>query len=596
MDLTKLSDADLLALHKGDLQSISDEGLGLLKEPAAQPQISDENAFMQAARGFSQRGKEAAVGLAELTGLVPESVSQNVNAEREWVKQRPMAQIGSTAADIAMTAPVALANPALASTVSGGGLLGAGYGYATTPGNVNERVLSGAKEMAGGVAGGIAGKALPYSATVVNRLTAPFREGGRQEIMSRMLRNVVGESAPSVATRLENANQLIKGSSSTTGSLPTAAEAGQSGGLSALQRWAEQANPEQYAFRKAQNAAARKSALSKIAGDEIAMETAKAIRRAETAPLYESAKSEFVPVDDELRGLLKRPSMSKALGYAEDIAAEQGAPISQAMKEQILAGDKTGQISGEALHWLKIGLDAMKNDPKNPLTKVQQNALSGTIDAFENWRGANIPTYAEAQEAYSKLSRPISQMQIGRELEKKLIPALSEGTALTRENANQFAQALREGNITARKATGFKGATLENTMTPEQLNVLQNIQSDLARKASAEELGRGIGSNTFQNLAMQDLAQAAGYPGAMIARGVNRIPLVGEILTDLAEKGVESKNQLMKNELADILLDPKRTSELLRKPESEISKYFKSNKYGVVPAVVGSAIANKLGE
>ena len=129
MDLTKLSDADLLALHKGDLQSISDEGLSVLSSPATKPQMSDENALMQAVRGFSQRGKEAAVGLAELTGLVPESVSQNVRAEREWVKQRPMAQIGSTAADIAMTAPVALTNPALASTVSGGALLGAGYGY-----------------------------------------------------------------------------------------------------------------------------------------------------------------------------------------------------------------------------------------------------------------------------------------------------------------------------------------------------------------------------------------------------------------------------------------------------------------------------------
>ena len=586
MDLTKLSDDDLLALHKGDLQSISDEGLSVLSSPATKPQMSDENALMQAVRGFSQRGKEAAVGLAELTGLVPESVSQNVRAEREWVKQRPMAQIGSTAADIAMTAPVALANPALASTVSGGALLGAGYGYGTTPGNVNERVLSGTKEMAGGAAGGAIGKAIPYAGTVINRMTAPFREGGREEILARLLKSSIGDNAPSVATRLEESSQLVKGS------LPTAAEAGQSGGLSAIQRWAEQANPEQYAFRSAQNAAARKSALNKIAGNEMAMEVAKNIRRAETSPLYEAAKSEFVPVDTELRALLKRPSMSKALGYAEDIAAEQGTPISQAMKEQILAGDETGQISGEALHWLKIGLDAMKNDPKNPLTKVQQNALGGTIDAFENWRGVNMPTYAEAQEAYAKLSKPVSQMQIGRELEKKLTPALAEGTALTRENANQFAQALREGDITARKATGFKGATLENTMTPEQLNVLQNIQSDLARKASAQELGRGVGSNTFQNIAMQDLAQAAGYPGAMLARGVNRIPLIGELLTDVAEAGVKGKEQIMKNQLADILLDPKKTAELLRKPEGRAALIFANKQLGILPGVAGASLSN----
>ena len=552
--------------------------------------MSDENPLMQAVRGFSQRGKEAAVGLAELTGLVPESVSQNVRAEREWVKQRPMAQIGSTAADIAMTTPVALANPVAASTLAGGGAMGGVYGYATTPGNLNERIKSGSQEMIGGLAGSAIGKVLPYGATVINRMTAPFREEGRQDIMARMLRNVAGENAPSISNRMENAEELVKGSQ------PTAAEAAQSGGISALQRWAEQANPEQYAFRRAQNALSRKSELGALAGNETAMESAKNIRSTQSTPLYDIAKSELAPVDQELMGLLKRPSMSKALGYAEEIAAEQGNPISQAMKEQILAGDKTGKISGEALHWLKIGLDAMKSDPKNPLTKVQQNALNGTIDAFENWRGVNIPSYAEAQSTYRDLSKPIAAMQIGRELEKKLTPALAEGTVLTRENANQFAQALREGDITAKKATGYKGATLEGSISPEQFQSLQNIHNDLARKASADELGRGIGSNSFQNLAMQDLAQSAGYPGAMLARGVNKIPLVGEILTDLAEKGVESKNQLMKNELADILLDPKRAAELLRRPESQVSKFFKNQKYGVAPAVVGSAIANNLGE
>ena len=50
MDLTKLSDADLLALHKGDLQSISDEGLSVLSSPATKPQMSDENALMQIGR------------------------------------------------------------------------------------------------------------------------------------------------------------------------------------------------------------------------------------------------------------------------------------------------------------------------------------------------------------------------------------------------------------------------------------------------------------------------------------------------------------------------------------------------------------------
>lgn len=590
MDLTKLSDEDLLALHKGDLRSVSDAGLAMLAGGQPIAKMSDENPLTQAFRGFSQRGKEAAVGLAELTGLVPESVSQNVKAEREWVRQRPMAQIGSIAADIAMTAPAALANPAMAATLSGGGALGGVYGYATQPGNLNQRILEGSKGMAGGLAGAAIGKALPYAATVANRMTAPFREEGRQQILSRLLKSTVGPNAESIAARMSESLPYVQGS------LPTAAEAAQSGGISALQRWAEQANPEQYAFRRAQNMSARKKALSGIAGDDLMMDTAKGIRASETSPLYEAAKQQFVPVDEELRGLLKRPSMSKALGYAEEIAAEQGKPISQAMKEQIMAGDETGQISGEALHWLKIGLDAMRNDPKNPMSGAQQNALKSTISKFEDWRAANLPVYAEAQAKYSELSRPISQMQIGQELSKKLTPALAENTALSRETANAFAQALREADLTARKATGFKGATFENTMTPEQIETLKRIQLDLARKASADELGRGIGSNTFQNIAMQDLAQVAGYPGALIARGVNRIPLIGELVTDLAKSGVKGQEELMRNELSDVLLDPKRAAELLRLPESTLSKFFKNKQYGTAPAVIGSALANNMGD
>lgn len=565
------------------------------------PSMSGESPTGQFLRGFSQKGKEAAVGLAELTNLVPESVSQQVRAEREWVKQRPMAQAGSVVADIAMTLPVAMVNPALASSILGSAALAGTQAYLTTPGNINERNLAGATGMAGGALGaglgGAVAKGAEYGLNVADKLTAPFRQEGRNQIMARLLKRSVEmpenmggiDNAEVIASRLLSRGPLVAGSK------PTAAEVGQSGGLSAIQRWAEQASPEAYAFRKAENALARENEISKIAGNEATMARAKDVRRLMTKPMYEQATSQTVPIDKKLIDLLNRPSMKDALGYAERISAEEGQPISQAMKEEILSGKANGFISGKALDTLKKGLDAMRSDPKNPLGKIESNALKNTIDSFEAWRETNIPDYARAQSAYAEQSKPINMMQVGQSLKDKLIPALAENTVLTRERANAFADALRAGDIVAKKATGLKNATMKSTIGPQNMATLEAIRQDLARKASSEELGRGVGSNTFQNFAMQDLAQSAGYPGALLARGVNKIPLVGELLTDIAEGGVKGKEALMRAELADILLDPKRTAELLRHPEAfkgalDLSGLTRSS------ALFGGAVGKQIGE
>jgi hypothetical protein len=39
----------------------------------------------------------------------------------------------------------------------------------------------------------------------------------------------------------------------------------------------------------------------------------------------------------------------------------------------------------------------LRDEAKTSLSKAQQNALKGTVNAFEEWRGQNIPKYAEAQ-------------------------------------------------------------------------------------------------------------------------------------------------------------------------------------------------------
>ena len=127
-----------------------------------------------------------------------------------------------------------------------------------------------------------------------------------------------------------------------------------------------------------------------------------------------------VPVDESLRELFKRPSMRNALSQAQTIAAEQGTPIPADLIKAIETGEVPAEISGQGLHWLKIGLDSLRDEAKTSLSKAQQNALKGTVNAFEEWRGANIPKYAEAQAAFRDLSKPISRMDIGQSLYEKL--------------------------------------------------------------------------------------------------------------------------------------------------------------------------------
>lgn len=152
MDLTKLSDADLLALHKGDLQSISNEGLQHLYQSQAptetapttpQEQPEQESALMQGLRGFSARGNQA------MAALNPWADKAKVAAEQEWVKQHPAAQIGSGIADIAMTAPAgglaaaparALASGAISASTQDGDLAERikNFGYDTLGAGIGE--------------------------------------------------------------------------------------------------------------------------------------------------------------------------------------------------------------------------------------------------------------------------------------------------------------------------------------------------------------------------------------------------------------------------------------------------------------------------
>lgn len=404
-------------------------------------------------------------------------------------------------------------------------------------GTVNERLQRGALGAAAGATVPLAGAAWKTGKS----LAEPIYDGGRRAIAARTLNRVAGDEAAQVAARLKAAQPVLPGS------MPTAAQVARNGGIAALERSATQSNPTPFTTRAMEQASARLDALRGVAGDDAAMAAAEAARKAASKALYEQADMAVAPVDNFFKGLMTRPQFAEAVKRAEVLAKNEGIA-------DIFFRGKNGQpeaLLGQGAHYIKKALDeAGEFGATSYSGKAGASAAGKTQAQFLGWLDKSVPEYGAAKATFAQMSEPINQMQIGRELLDKLQPALSDFGALGKETSANYARALRNAGQTAKNATGQSGATLRNTLTADQFGAVEGIARDLARKVNAESLGRGSGSNTFQNLAMQNIAEQSGMP--RIAGGLLSLPGVNRA-TNWLYRDADEKVQGL---LADALLNP----------------------------------------
>lgn len=221
------------------------------------------------------------------------------------------------------------------------------------------------------------------------------------------------------------------------------------------------------------------------------------------------------------------------------------------------SGAKLGHYTKKALDdKISAAVRADKDQEAHALMSVR-DALLGTLEHPDF-----APAYGAAREKFAELSRPINQMDIGQRLLDTLQPALADHGA-PRQAAGAYAKALRDGDATARRATGFPGARMDAVMDPAQLQTLQDIAQELGRSARASEIGSGRGSPTAQNLISQDMLRNVlgpmGLPG-------------GWADTDLLRSAMrpisfayKMPEQSIMNLLGDAALDPKLAKELADK-------------------------------
>lgn len=383
----------------------------------------------------------------------------------------------------------------------------------------------------------------------------PLYAAGRNRIAGRTLNRLAGDDAANVIQRLQGAQPLVPGS------MPTAGQVAENGGVAALERSAAAANPSDYTARFMEQSSARLNALRGIAGDDATMAAAVSARDAASKPLYAAADSGIAPIDRFFKGLEMRPQFKAAVARAKELAEDKGLT-------DIFFRDNNGKpvaLIGEGAHFIKKALDeAGEYGSKSYTGKSAANAANQTNELFQDWLAKSIPEYLAGKAAFAAGSKPINQMQVGQALMDKASPALADYGALGRETGATFANALRNGDQVAARATGFSGSTMKDVLDPSQFGMVENIARDLARKANAQDLGRGAGSDTFQKLSMSNIAEQSGMPKAV--GGLLDLPVVSRA-TKWVYRDSDEKMQKM---LADIMLDPKKAADVMKGAQSTI--------------------------
>ena len=531
----------------------------------------DMGGFQRFAAGAGKAGYDIARGVGQFAGIVPQS-SVDESRKLDAPLMNTGAGVAGNIAGNALIAAPAMAIPGV-NTLVGGAALGAGMGALQPTAEGESRLLN----MGVGAVGGTAAPALGSALRTGKALAEPLYQSGRNTIVGRTLNRVAGENAPAIQQRFASALELVPGSK------PTAAEVAESGGVAALQRSASASNPEAYAHRGMEQAAARVQALRDIAGDSNQQAQMKGVRGLMSEQLYKEAGEEGVDASlakamkPQIDNLLQRPAMKQAVARAKQIFGEETVTL-----------DKAGSVRG--LQLTKQALDdiiekaggAGSSIGKNEFRALQQTR-SDLISTLQDLS----PKLRQADTAYASWSKPINEMQVGQELLNRLEPALSDHGALAKETGARFAQAIRNAPATMRSATGRRYSELSDVLTEPSLQKVENVAKDLARKANAQDLGRGVGSDTAQKLSMANIAEQSGMP--RLINWASNLPVVSRGLNWVAR---ESDDKI-KAQLAQALLDPQRSAQLMAaaRGNPQMAKALRAAQATLIPLTSGGAIS-----
>lgn len=351
------------------------------------------------------------------------------------------------------------------------------------------------------------------------------------------------EDAAKAAQNIRSAPKYVEGS------LPTTAQVA---GLPALVQTEKAAlnRPTlrtEFENRQSSNNRARWDGLNRVAGNELDLKNAIANRDTSVSALYNTAKQQAFPIDENISGLMNTPFMQTAISRAEKLAANNRSAgiFSSVQRDPVLIGSISGgyrsapssierempsiginsynpfsgltgntptqvrsvsirsnpnsheinqkELSGYGAHHIKMALDDMLGEQAvNGIRGAENRALRDVRDAYMTWLEGRSPEYLKARQTYRELSPQINGMQAAQGMVGDLggtgRPLDSSGT-LTTFTPQQYWGSLKR----AKQGLDFG-------MHPNQENALEAIGKDLQRTTISNSIRTG-GSDTAYNLA-----------------------------------------------------------------------------------------------
>ena len=434
----------------------------------------------------------------------------------------------------------------LAGRVGSEVLSGGALGYGMTPGSQEERLKEGAINAGMGLGMPIVGGAINKAYQGTKAMLEPLYEQGQNAIIGRALRQFSGGQSDEAIKNLLASTPTVKGS------LPTVGQASGVPSLAATERALQSASPEatnMLANRQTQNALARTNALENIATPS-RIEKYTDLRAKLGEDLYEPALqkgmdfSSLTPhMQQQIEGLVKAPAIKNAMEKARTNALNRNVDI----------GNPAGSLRG--LHETKMALDQQIKEVEAKLLRDGAGSKSAELDGLRSAKDRLLgfienpqisPEYKTARETYARLSKPVNQLEEIAKLADKSVSA-KNNTIYTDRFFKELEKVKKDG-----------------LLSKQQINRLEAIGEDLRLKSFAEDAGRGVGSNTVQNLAYGNMANQIGIPNML--RNMPGGQIVGNVAKRAGNVLYGQANKDITNKMAETMLSPQRAAELMQMP------------------------------
>lgn len=434
--------------------------------------------------------------------------------------------------------PAALSTKALPflTAVESGGMSAGGAGMLTrvlggaTNGAVSSAMVNPEDTMTGAVVGGVLPPVLSNTYKLGKGLVGglkatvqPFTEKGQLAIRDKILREAIGADPV-----LLNSRELVEGS------IPTLAEATGNANIARLQSVARDMRPNAFVQREQANAAARNALFDNVAGDTAKLEMFKQARDTTARDLYSDAMRSGIDqaaiarpeVQGAIADLMKRPAMVSAAAEAQRLAKNEGIEITSA-----------GSLEG--MHYMKMALDNQIGQAIRSGSNTDARILLGVKDKLGDLLNTISPKYAEASAKFAEMSKPVNQMEF------------LQGLRLTDAQGNMTLAKVQNAIKSIEQKASESGVNGAKTLSNEQLAALRNIRDDLLRQSNLN-LGRSAGSNTFQNIATNNILSSL-LPNKAGTILTNRI---GTPLAQIGQLMYNKPNQAIQEKLVEAMLNP----------------------------------------